>query len=234
MADQDTAREGAIAQLTQIQQHLDSIAQLSGLPALKNQAAAARTGITELQAQTDQLAKTMRGEFTDDVSNAFTDFVTGAKSAGDAFAELLGDIETQLLNAAIKSEIQNLFGGSSGAGGIFESLAAAFTGGGYLSAADSEALGSSASAAVDLASLPGLATGGPVTAGKPYLVGENGPEPFIPSTNGTILPTGSVGGQQIVQHFIIQAPNGSVSKATQVQLGAAAARGLAVANARNN
>lgn len=32
------------------------------------------------------------------------------------------------------------------------------------------------------------ATGGPVMAGVPYLVGERGPEPFIPSTNGTIMP----------------------------------------------
>ena len=27
-----------------------------------------------------------------------------------------------------------------------------------------------------------------MTAGRPYMVGESGPEPFIPSTNGTILP----------------------------------------------
>ena len=32
------------------------------------------------------------------------------------------------------------------------------------------------------------AAGGPVYAGMPYWVGEHGPEPFIPSQNGTILP----------------------------------------------
>lgn len=31
------------------------------------------------------------------------------------------------------------------------------------------------------------AAGGPVQAGKAYLVGEKGPEPFIPRTNGTIM-----------------------------------------------
>jgi TP901 family phage tail tape measure protein len=31
------------------------------------------------------------------------------------------------------------------------------------------------------------ADGGPVTAGKAYIVGERGPEPFIPSTSGTIM-----------------------------------------------
>ena len=38
------------------------------------------------------------------------------------------------------------------------------------------------------------ASGGPVRAGEAYMVGENGPEPFIPDTNGYILPAGSRGG----------------------------------------
>jgi hypothetical protein len=32
--------------------------------------------------------------------------------------------------------------------------------------------------------------GGPVLAGHAYLVGERGPEPFVPATNGTIFPAG--------------------------------------------
>lgn len=39
------------------------------------------------------------------------------------------------------------------------------------------------------------ASGGPVSAGMPYTVGESGQETFVPSTNGTILPNGqSIGG----------------------------------------
>lgn len=37
------------------------------------------------------------------------------------------------------------------------------------------------------------ASGGQVFAGVPYLVGENGPEPFVPAVNGTIFPTTSIG-----------------------------------------
>lgn len=40
----------------------------------------------------------------------------------------------------------------------------------------------------------GRASGGDVTAGHPYMVGEHGPEPFIPPTNGTIIPNGAMGG----------------------------------------
>lgn len=37
------------------------------------------------------------------------------------------------------------------------------------------------------------ATGGPVSGNSPYIVGENGPEVFVPGTNGSILPNGSGG-----------------------------------------
>ena len=40
---------------------------------------------------------------------------------------------------------------------------------------------------------PGMASGGPVSAGSPYTVGENGPEMFVPATNGTIIPNGAGG-----------------------------------------
>ena len=38
------------------------------------------------------------------------------------------------------------------------------------------------------------AMGGPVSAGVPYLVGERGPELFVPGRSGGILPSGSFGG----------------------------------------
>lgn len=38
------------------------------------------------------------------------------------------------------------------------------------------------------------ANGGPVSAGNTYLVGENGPEPFVPETNGYIIPNGQTAG----------------------------------------
>jgi hypothetical protein len=40
----------------------------------------------------------------------------------------------------------------------------------------------------------GRATGGPVSSGTSYLVGEQGPELFTPKRNGSIIPNGSLGG----------------------------------------
>jgi hypothetical protein len=43
-------------------------------------------------------------------------------------------------------------------------------------------------------SIEGRATGGPVSRGTPYVVGERGPELFIPDIGGTIIPNGGGGG----------------------------------------
>ena len=43
--------------------------------------------------------------------------------------------------------------------------------------------------------LEGRASGGPVNGGQPYMVGENGPELFVPRRSGSIIPNGSgIGG----------------------------------------
>lgn len=45
--------------------------------------------------------------------------------------------------------------------------------------------------------IPGLAEGGPVKAGKPYLVGEKGPELFVPPGSGKIVPNEKLSGSGI-------------------------------------
>lgn len=51
--------------------------------------------------------------------------------------------------------------------------------------------------------LTGRASGGPVSAGTPYIVGEQGQELFVPSTNGTIIPNGALSGGEVVIHNYI-------------------------------
>lgn len=41
--------------------------------------------------------------------------------------------------------------------------------------------------------LPGRATGGPVAPGRGYVVGERGPELFVPTTSGQVVPSGGGG-----------------------------------------
>lgn len=46
------------------------------------------------------------------------------------------------------------------------------------------------------------AMGGPVSAGRPYLVGERGPELMVPGRSGTIVPNGGLGGGVTVNQTI--------------------------------
>jgi len=45
--------------------------------------------------------------------------------------------------------------------------------------------------------ITGMASGGNVAGGKPYIVGERGPELFTPGRNGTITPNSALGGNNI-------------------------------------
>ncbi|MBZ0306250.1 MAG: hypothetical protein K8I82_09295, partial [Anaerolineae bacterium] len=47
---------------------------------------------------------------------------------------------------------------------------------------------------INIAHLEGRAEGGPVTGGRPYVVGEAGPEIFVPGGSGHILPNHTPGG----------------------------------------
>jgi len=60
--------------------------------------------------------------------------------------------------------------------------------------------------------IPGKANGGPVQSGQPYIVGERGPELFMPNSAGTIVPNdklsggaGSAGGSTVNNYYTISA-----------------------------
>ena len=59
---------------------------------------------------------------------------------------------------------------------------------------------------------PGRATGGLVSAGRGYLVGERGPELFVPSNAGRVEPTsGTRGGRDVRVSIQVVAPKGSAA-----------------------
>lgn len=54
----------------------------------------------------------------------------------------------------------------------------------------------------------GKAVGGSVQAGQPYMVGERGPEMFIPSQSGSIVPNGDMAGSGVVVNQTINVTTG--------------------------
>lgn len=144
----------------------------------------------ELAALTNPINMAVTG--ADAIGNAFgqafQDIATGAKSTqealasafqgiGQAFIQMATQIiAKQLAMIAFQSILKVLGGGGSfsfsGAG-----PAALPSGGGFAEGFSMPAL------------LPGRANGGPVTSGSPYVVGERGPELFVPGTGGSVVPT---------------------------------------------
>ena len=81
------------------------------------------------------------------------------------------------------------------------------------------------------------AMGGPVFPGFPTMVGEQGPElAYSGSQNLNIAPLSSAAPRPVTVHnqFIVDAPGGTISRQSQMQTAAAAARTIGQANRRNN
>jgi len=96
-----------------------------------------------------------------------SDLLNGVDAA-KALENALGRIGDKLLDIAIDSALKGIFGGGSGSGGgLFGSLFGGFGG--------------------------ARASGGPVSSGKTYLVGEQGPELVRFGRNGTVVPNHAIG-----------------------------------------
>ena len=169
--------------------------------------------------------------------DALVNFVTTGKLD---FKSLANSIIADLARMAIKQQIiaplANSLGlgqsgsGGSGGGGLFGTLAGLFGKGG------GGAGGLGSATATDVASagdgLMFFADGGNPPLNVPSIVGERGPELFVPTQAGTIIPNSALrgasndsdgGSQQIVNNFHFSEPQ---SRKTQEQIALAAGRGV--------
>ena len=129
------------------------------------------------------------------VSN-LTDAVMGTKSLADAAISVLNDLKRKLVEVAMQravSGIGNKIGGFLGGifGGGKKSGGGLFSGGG--------GGGGVGFGSVNLGISSGLsfANGGRPPVGKASLVGERGPELFVPKSAGTIIPNNAMGGDSV-------------------------------------
>jgi hypothetical protein len=107
---------------------------------------------------------------------------------GQSFRSVLGGIAQDLARLVLRQTVTTPLAG----------LASSFIGGLFGPAATP----SWAMSPTDLG-LPGFADGGAVTGGLPIIVGEEGPEVFVPAGNGTVVPNGaSMGGGVTVNQTI--------------------------------
>lgn len=176
---------------------------------LHSLSAAAKDVADEMTVFWEEAARNMQGILSNFLVDPFKD---GLKGLVANFADALQQMAAEAAAAQI---FKGLAAGVSGSGGFFDFILG--LGGGL---GGSTPIGGA------------RAMGGPVSPGKAYLVGEQGPEWMVPSGAGTIIPNG--GGMTVNQSFVINAPSGSVSKATQLQIAAQASKGAARGSIRNN
>jgi hypothetical protein len=103
----------------------------------------------------------------------------------------------EIASAAIRTGLDSLFKGGGGSGG------SGFGG----------IIASLASLIPTLFGAPGKAIGGPVSPGRPYLVGERGPELFVPTASGRIETARTGGGRDVRLNITINAPAGGEPQA---------------------
>lgn len=116
------------------------------------------------------------------LENALVRAVTTGKFGFEDLKRVALAAMAEIARAAVRSGLNSLGGGGQGGGGG--------TGGLIASAAQvlSTVLGA-----------PGRATGGPVAPGRPYMVGERGPELFVPTASGRVEAHGGGGGGRDVR-----------------------------------
>lgn len=121
-------------------------------------------------------------ELKDKFSDGLTDIVFGFDGATDAAKRFAEQIARMIVEKKITGPLADaLVGTSSGGTGILDDIFGGGGGGGFLSGIGDFFGGF-------------FAEGGRPPMGRPSIVGENGPELFIPDSTGTVVPNGGYGG----------------------------------------
>ena len=163
--------------------------------------ATSQSVLIDVRASTQNFAQdlaAMRSAFDGTVVSGFTsagsvleNALVGAVKKGSSSFVDLESTATRVINSIAANAVQSLFGNLSGGSGGGTTGLGGLIGG--------------------LFGLPGRATGGPVSPGQAYVVGERGPELFVPTSAGSVAANAGLGApaQDVRVAITINAPSGA-------------------------
>jgi hypothetical protein len=160
----------------------------------------------DLQQKELKKAQDLAKSFGDTVKDGFVDSIKAAtdetQRLSDALANMLNRLSDQLLNLAANLAFYGNAQGSLQQGqGLFGTLlgsvASIFNPFASLMAPGGRYEGQSGPLAPTPPPLPALANGGIAMAGQAHIVGERGPELFVPRRTGTVVPNHAMGGANV-------------------------------------
>ncbi len=145
-----------------------------------------------------ELLRDVGEQFTTSLSTGFSDLLVRGGRLSDLLQRLASNLAAMIAQAFILRAL----------GGIFGGLFGGFAGGGKVGG------GATVSS---VAGAPGFQAGGRTPINAPILVGERGPELFVPDTAGRIVPNENIGGITI----IVNAQGGDAATEMHVRRGIA-------------
>ena len=165
------ARGASADAVAELVKELERLQQLPGQKVAKARTTAERNDVEDQAAKKlKEQAEQLKALYTDigmTIKSGVVDAIQGAIDGTKSLGEVAANVLNNIANKILDVAVNMaLFGAMSGTG----------TGGGLLGGLLPRALG------------------GPVSAGSPYLVGERGPELFMPSRGGSIIPNNALGG----------------------------------------
>lgn len=190
-------------------------------PQLRAQIEGLATGYAAVTADAARLAEQQAelqdsvAQFADIGRTALGGFISDMRdgaSAGEALANVLSNIADRMVDIALNSVFDTKSGG--GIGSLIGAALSAFGG--------------------------ARASGGPVTAGRSYLVGEKGPEIITPRANGIVVPNAALrkaggGGSSTVNVTVdLRGTTGDKELDAKIRTSAAAAYSQAMRDAKKN
>ena len=132
------------------------------------------------------------GQMASTIGGTMTDVIMGTKNGFEALGDIVKStirmiVQTLVQNFIVNPLIKNIQASIMGTsmGGMGGGLGGLFSAGGLLAGGSMAGLGILGGVGMLLGGF--LADGGPAKANTPYVVGERGPELFVPRTSGTVV-----------------------------------------------